>query len=457
MPDPSVHDAARAIYDAAVRGVDPAGAVHSALRASWRVTPPASAPVWLVALGKAAGPMTRAALAALDEIGVAPAGGIVVTHAPVALDDSRITVAVGDHPIPGEGSFAAAALVGELASRVGADDIALVLLSGGASSLIAAPIDGVSVADLVRLYGNLLASGADILAVNAVRKRFSRWGGGRLATAIAGRVTCLIVSDVLGDDPAYIGSGPCAPDPLRAAELLELIDRRGLEPDVPPALRALLADVAAGRAPETPKPDDPAFGRVHGEIVLANRHALRAAAAAARALGITRVTVVDEPLDDDAALTGVRIADELIRFREGGLRGDATPPPSGEGALACMLWGGETTVRLGAGPVSPGGRCQELALSVARALHDAGDRGRGIVVLAGGTDGRDGATDAAGATVDAATWSAIVEAGRDPERDLIDHLSHSSLDAAGALLRTGPTGTNVQDVVIGLVEIPRSD
>jgi len=298
--------------------------------------------------------------------------------------------------------------------------------------------------------------------MNAIRKRIARWGAGRLAIALAGRgaarVRCLIVSDVLGDDPAFIASGPCVGDELTARDVLARIDDEGLDAFVPEPVRAWLHDVVWGRASETPRPDDPRLARVSCEVVLGNRAAILAVGDRAAELGLAPIKVVATPLDDDAAFTGERLVDELIRFREAPpLRETETLVTrlSAERSLrrlACMVWGGETTVRLGAGSAPPGGRCQELALSAALALDEAGERGEGITLLAAGTDGRDGPTDAAGAVVDARSWSAIRAAGRDPERDLVEHDSHRALDAIGALLRVPPTGTNVGDVVIGLVE-----
>jgi hydroxypyruvate reductase len=186
-------------------------------------------------------------------------------------------------------------------------------------------------------------------------------------------------------------------------------------------------------------------------VILGNRDALEAAAATARSLGAAPVRVVGEPLLDDATFTAQRLVDELVRFREAGLL-DAASAENPDARFACMLWGGETTVRLGAGEPAPGGRCQELALAAADALQAEGDRGIGLTLLAAGTDGRDGNTDAAGAVVDATTWAAIVSDGRDPADDLAGHRSHDALDAAGALLRTGLSGTNVGDVVVGVVE-----
>jgi glycerate 2-kinase len=145
-----------------------------------------------------------------------------------------------------------------------------------------------------------------------------------------------------------------------------------------------------------------------------------------------------------------------VRFREAGLP-DGEGGASADARFACMLWGGETTVRLGAGEAVPGGRCQELALAAADAIRAEGERGEYLTLLAAGTDGRDGNTDAAGAVVDCNTWDAIHEAGRDPADDLVDHRSYDSLDAVGALLRTGLSGTNVGDIVVGIVQRTRAE
>lgn len=440
---------AAAIHAAAVAGVDPGRATREAVADRLTATRP---PYWIVASGKASAVMADAAVAALAHAGAEPAGGVIVSQVEGPAPHPSLDPVAGDHPVPGERSARAAAALGDVVARARSTGAgtALVLLSGGTTSLIAAPADGVGSGELARLFEGLLASGADITAMNAVRRRFTRWGGGRLARALAPLpIHCLIVSDVVGDDLTAIGSGPCTPDPLTRADVRALIAREGLEPFVPAPLRDLLAG-DAGAFPETPKPGDAAFDSVETEIILGNRQALRTAAQTARSLRLAPVKVVDEPLVDDATFTAQRIVDELVRFREGGLLDGETAGP-----LGCMIWGGETTVRLGPGTVEPGGRCQELALAAADALRAEGDRGRGITLLAAGTDGRDGPTDAAGAIVDDTTWDAIRAAGRDPADDLLAHRSYAALDAVGALVRTGLSGTNVGDVVVGIVERAR--
>ena len=436
-----------AIHVAAVGGVDPRTATHNAI--ATRVQS-ATAPFWIIALGKASMAMARAAVDVLRLHHAEPDGGVIVAPEPGASPHPRLTVATGNHPIPSAESHGASDLVAAVTERIAGRGTVFVLLSGGATSLVAAPVESVSDRDLTWMFNAMLTSGTDITVMNAIRKRFTRWGAGRLARALApATVHCLIVSDVVGDDIPSIASGPCAPDPRSSAEVLALIEREGLEPFVPRPLRDLLRDPSP--ASEPPGSNDPAFDRVECTVILGNRDALDAAAASARTLGAAPIRVVGEPLIDDATFTAQRLIDELVRFREASLP-DATRGARESARFACMLWGGETTVRLGAGEPAPGGRCQELALAAADALRAEGDRGLGLTLLAAGTDGRDGNTDAAGAIVDAATWDAIAAAGRDPAEDLSEHRSHDALDAVGALVRTGLSGTNVGDVVVGIVD-----
>jgi hydroxypyruvate reductase len=197
-----------------------------------------------------------------------------------------------------------------------------------------------------------------------------------------------------------------------------------------------VASAEAGKTAETPKPGDQAFARVTLELVVSNRLALEAAARRAAELGLTP-EVVETPIAGEATAAGASVAAKLLY----NCARNSIPQPS------CTIWGGETTVTLGQGPTGLGGRCQELALAAARVLEGAPPE---MALLAAGTDGRDGPTDAAGAIVDGETWSSIVKAGRDPAHDLASHDAYQALDSAGVLLRPGLTGTNVMDVVIGV-------
>ncbi len=393
--------------------------------------------------------MARAAVQALGRRGATPAGGIVVAPAAAEPPHPALPVVAGDHPEPGAGSWAAADALAAAAATVSLGDEVWVLLSGGTTSLVGAPDRGIEPADLTSLYTLLLGSGLDIAAMNLVRKRFSRWGGGKLARALApARVRAYVVSDVIGDDLAAIGSGPLLPDPATAAEVRALLEDAGLWRRIPPALRERLAAVERSEMPETPKPGDEAFARVSLELVASNRLALEAAASRAAELGLAPV-IAEAPIAGEASAVGASVAATLLQ--------DCAVPTNPQpevgalrqpeaGARHCHIWGGETTVTLGEG-AGLGGRCQELALAAARRLAGAP---AGVALLAAGTDGRDGPTDAAGAVVDGGTWAAIARAGRDPARDLGAHDAYRALDAAGALLRPGLTGTNVMDVVIGV-------
>ena len=385
--------------------------------------------------------MASAAVAQLDREKVA--GGVCVAAEPHAPVHAAIASLVGDHPIPGRRSFAAADVVANAASRVLAEDLALVLLSGGATSLVAAPVAGVSERDLTELFDLLHRAGLDIHAMNAVRKRFTRWGAGRLAVALApARTEVLLISDVPGDGPADVASGPCTPDLTTADDVHRTLVDAGLLDTLPPTIREHLHASQVGRVPETPRAAHPAFSTVSTRTIGSNRLAVAAAVAHARTMSV-HAELGAAPLEGEAEACGTALADELVARAERGWRG-------------CVVWGGETTVRRGGGsreadPRALGGRCQELALAAARRLATAGAVAQRVCLLAAGTDGRDGPTDAAGAFADASVWQAIARAGADGERALASHASYAVLDAAQALFRRGPTGTNVMDVVIGAV------
>jgi hydroxypyruvate reductase len=386
--------------------------------------------------------MASGAIAALRARAIEPSRVLIVVPRAAdgpALADNEVA---GDHPIPGEHSANAADEIARFCDGVQPDDDVIVLVSGGTTSLIASPVDGVTRADLASLFRGLLASGVDIATMNAVRKRVLRWGAGRLAAALhPARVHCLIASDVIGNDLSAIGSGPCVPDPSTGSELLERIASHRLSTASAPSVAEYLDRVAAGTLPETPKPRDAIFERTETRVILDASSAIAGAVECAMELGI-KPRVSGTPIVGNAADAGEMIARSLL---------DDVPRAVPMRAPTVHMWWGETTVRLP--PDAPaGGRCQELALACALVLHHAGDVARGITVLAAGTDGRDGPTDAAGAVVDASTWSRIRATGRDPVRALADHAAHTALDAAGALLRTGPTGTNVNDIALALVE-----
>ncbi len=441
MPQPA--DVLLRLFGAALESVEPRRALAHALD---RDPAPPGKRTWILSFGKAAHPLADAAVARLHAAGSEATGGLVIATEPGPSPGAGIDVVVGDHPLPGPRSLAAAEALENTVRNIRLGDDVLVLISGGASSLLAAPVRGISHDDLEATFSAMLRSGLDIHDMNRVRKRISRWGAGRLATALShANIRVYAVSNVAGDDVASIGSGPCSPDPTTAVRVRAMLDLEGLIPAVPRSVIDLLDRTERGMIPETPKPGDAAFRTVETHVVASNRVAVEAAADAAIGEGF-RVFVRKKPILGEAVVCGVAIAEHVLET------GDAAGPweALGTGAAPrpiCWVAGGETTVTIRE-PAGTGGRCQELALSAAGALAGADKR---VTILAAGTDGRDGPTDAAGALVDNDTWSRIEAAGRDPRADLEEHDAHPSLDAAGALVRTGPTGTNVADLVLAVV------
>ncbi len=403
-------------YAAAIAAVQP----QPALRAPLHAMVPGDTSCWIIGVGKASPGMVRAIVEWLAEHGREPAGGIVVAAEAMAAPHSSLLAMAGDHPIPDARSARAANAIAALIERIPPKADVHIAISGGASALIAGPLPSLSGTDVTRTFELLISSGLDIDEMNAVRKRVTRWSAGRLALHLLGRTLHVwIISDVLGDDPGSIASGPCNGDRWRSEEVRALLTRRGLYSWLP-------APVQAALQVETAKPNDPWLATILPRIVANNASALAAAVAAARTFDIT-ADVMSTTLRGEAARMGRQIGLAMQQRRDG---------------RAIQLWGGETTVTM-MGDGGVGGRSQELALAAAHAL-----RGEPGVLLAAGTDGRDGPTDAAGALVDGDTWDRISAAGRDPAADLARHDAYPALNAAGALLRTGPSGTNVMDLVI---------
>jgi len=425
-----------AVFRAALAAVDAGEAVARATSAPGAPPEilgerlPPDARLVVLAAGKAACTMAAALEA---RFGPRIVRGLAVTKDGHALPLARCAVREAGHPVPDARSGAAGREALALAAGTRGDEILVVLLSGGASALLSAPPDGVSQEDLARTNVALLASGAGIEELNAVRKHLSVVSGGRLAAASgAGRVLVLAISDVIGDALDVIGSGPCAADPSRFADALAVLRRRGLDaPDALPAgVRAHLVAGAEGRLDETPKSGDPRLARVRSAVLASNADALAAARAAAQARGV-EARIVTRALAGEARSAGRR----LIAL------GRALRPAP---VSRLLLAGGETTVTVrGRGR---GGRCQELALAAALAL--AGDSA--LALLAAGTDGSDGPTDAAGAYADGGSVGRGAAAGIDAAAALARNDAHAFFAAEGGQLRTGPTGTNVMDLVLVL-------
>ena len=399
--------------------------------------PRSPAATWVISVGKAADGMADAALSYLADNGIALGGAIAVGDVSGSATDSRIARHTGNHPLPSDRSAKAAAALSDFVAGLPRDAHVLVLISGGTSSLIGAPASGVQPADYRALCAALLNSGQDIVAINAVRRRFSQWGGGRLALALAPRpVSWVAISDVPGDDAGDIGSGPLSGDSLLAADVARMLVALALPERVKDALTGWLS----GREAETPSLGDARLAHVFPPTVISSRVARDQALGAVRSLGVTVVRAQPHRLSGDAAAAGIAIARDLVRLAD-------AVPAGGTGAF--LAWG-ETSVRL---PTSapPGGRCQHLALSAARELADARGDSAQLALLAAGTDGRDGPTNSAGAIVTPDTWNRIAAAGIDPANALSTFASHTALAAADALIPRWATGTNVGDLVVGIV------
>ncbi|MEI4470107.1 glycerate kinase type-2 family protein [Frigidibacter sp. MR17.24] len=410
----------RALFDAAVAAAQPARALPPALPPR-----PDTGRVVVVGAGKAA-----AAMAAALEQAWGPCEGLVVTRygQSVPCDGIRvpcdgIRVREAAHPVPDAAGTAAAAEMLALAQGLGAGDTMVALISGGASSLLSLPVPGVTAAEKAALTQALLASGAPIEAMNCVRRHVSAIKGGRLAAAAhPARVVTLLISDVPGDDPAAIGSGPTVGDPTTLAEARAILARHGIDP--PPGIAAALADPAN----ETPPPGAPRLAATETRIVASPQRSLLAAAAVA--------TVPCHLLGD--AIEGE--AREVGRAF-GGLARAAACGHSGFAAPCILLSGGETTVTLRPGAEGRGGRNVEFLMGLAEAIGGI----EGITALAADTDGVDGAAEVAGAFVDGGTAARARAAGLPLPEAMRAHDGHGLFKRLGDQLVTGPTGTNVND------------
>ena len=414
----SAREHARAIWQAALA----AGDVSPLVRAHLHVEP-GHARVVVLGCGKASGAMARAAEDVLgDRIGE----GFVVVKDGYTAPLRRIRLAEAGHPVPDARGLAATARLLELAARAREDDLVLVLVSGGGSALTPALAPPVTLEEEQLVTRLLLAAGATIGELNAVRKHLSRFKGGLLARAAwPATVVTLALSDVIGDPVDVIASGPTAPDPTTFATAREVLERRGVRDRAPASVRERLDAGIRGAIEETPKPGDRVFDRVRNLVIGNNALITDAAMATAQRLGY-RTHFLGREVQGEAR----EVARELVA------RARQLEPP------ACLVAGGETTVTVKGG--GRGGRCQEFALAAALSMRSGGP----VTVLAAGTDGTDGPTDAAGAIVDGGSLERGRRAGVDPARALEDNDAHRFLRASGDLLVSGPTNTNLLDLYL---------
>ena len=412
--DSRARNALRRIFDAAVASADPRRAIASHLPQK-----PGGRCI-VVGAGKASAAMAAGLDAAWPDVALS---GVVVTRYGYAVPAGRIAIVEAAHPVPDAASEIAARRILDAVGGLSADDLVIALVSGGGSALMTAPAGAMTLADKQAVNKALLASGATIAEMNVVRKHLSAIKGGRLAqAALPARVVTLVISDIPGDDPAAIASGPTLPDASTKRQAREIVARYGL--DLPPAARAVI-----DFDDETAKPG--AFAS-DVRMIASPMLALQAAAEAARAEGLTPL-VLGDALEGEAREAGILMAGMARSVAAHGL------PVA---APAVLLSGGETTVSIGAGPAGRGGRNTEFLLSLAVALAGAAD----IWAISGDSDGIDGTEDAAGALVAPDTLARAAQAKLEARHFLAVHDSYSFFDSVGDLIRTGPTLTNVNDI-----------
>jgi glycerate 2-kinase len=386
--------------------------------------------VFLISIGKAGVAMASAAAEMVRDC--LSDGVIVVKDAPREELDLPLRVIVAGHPIPDDRSlFAGEAIAGLLAS-LSSRDLVLTLISGGGSALVTLPVDGLSLTDLQMLTSTMLASGAPIHEINCLRKHLDQIKGGGLARmASIGTLAALILSDVVGSPLDAIASGPTTPDPSTFLDASALLDRYGLSKQISGAIRGYLLAGALGRIPETPKPHDPIFRRVQNVLIGSNERSAEAARVAALAEGFN-TTLLSTFVEGEARTVGMlcaAIAREIVHS------GNPIARP------ACVILGGETTVTLrGAGN---GGRNQELVLAALAYLKELPD----VALVSLATDGSDGPTDAAGAVATGESSDRVHGLRLSVPNALEQNDSYAIFDALDDLLRIGPTGTNVNDLI----------
>ena len=362
-------------------------------------------------------------------------GGHIVVKYGHSCRLKYIGVTEAGHPIPDTNGFRASGKILKIAESAGCNDLVICLLSGGGSSLLADHCEGCSPEDMIKVNDLLINSGACISEINAVRKHLSEIKGGKLARVVyPATLVNLIISDVPGDQLDVIASGPSVPDPSTFAQALTVLKTFGLTLSVPERILLYLEEGASGKKSETPKPGDRVFDKTFNILVGSNRMALEAARSKAFEYNINAV-IIDDQLQGDITTIAEYIVETSMKFKNDK---DEVKP-------VCLLFGGETTIIMkGKGA---GGRNQHLALLSAFLLQSK----PGITILSAGTDGNDGPTNAAGAVVDSETISEAIFKNIDPERLLREFDSFHFFKRAGGHIITGPTKTNVMDIVVVLI------
>lgn len=421
---------ALSIFQAGVDAADPYQAVRHCLKLDESLT----GKIHLIAFGKGACAMARAAvdiIAASDLAGV----GIAVTNYENVIAVANVDVIGAGHPLPDAAGFHAAQKIAERVSQAQADDLVLVLISGGGSALLPYPVAGVSLEEKIATTNLLLACGATINEINCVRKHLSQLKGGGLARLAApAQVHALILSDVLGDDLSTIASGTTVADNSTYSDAINILKNKGVWGRVPESVRQHLQQGEHGKISETPKANDPIFKHTNYLLCASNTVSVKAAQVAAEQLGYN-TQIYSEQLcgiaRDEAEKLAIYAANIVPTLQP-----------------LALLSGGETTVNLKGN--GKGGRNQEFALAFALAAEKYGLTGQWSL-LSGGTDGRDGPTDAAGGMVDANSLQTMISAGINPSAYLDNNDAYHALNSVNDLLITGATGTNVADLQILLL------
>lgn len=386
--------------------------------------------IYITGTGKASAPM---AAAIEDILGDRVTTGIVNVKYEHVADVKRVKLIEAGHPVPDENGRQGAREMVDLVQKATEDDLVLCLMSGGGSALLPLPAEGLTLKDKQDTTNVLLACGATIHEINAIRKHLSGVKGGQLArAAYPARIASLMLSDVIGDDLDVIGSGPTVPDSSTYQDCMDLFKKYDITNKLPEKVVNHIRTGIAGRIPETPKADDPVFQKTQNLVIGSNIDAILSAKREAEILGYKTLVLSSmiEGETKEVALVHGAMAREVLKT------GNPLSPP------ACILSGGETTVTLKGSGL--GGRNQEFALAAAMDIAGQGN----IVILSGGTDGNDGPTDAAGAIADAETLNRAAAMNLSPQAYLDNNDSYHFFDKLGDLLKTGPTNTNVMDVRI---------
>lgn len=431
------------VLEAALDAVDPFLAVQQALRRQDNILDVGGQRydlnryrrIFVIGAGKAGAPMTQAVESILGE---RIDDGLVVVKTAHSGPTERVRIVEASHPVPDEAGVRAGQAMVALATEATEDDLVIALLSGGGSALLVAPAQGLTLADKQDLSKTLLACGASINEINVLRKHCSAVKGGQLARAVApATLITLVLSDVIGSPLDVIASGPTVPDQSTWRDAWDLVEKYDLETALPPAVVDRFQAGLRKEIADTPKPDDPSFAQAQTHIVADNRLAADAALKKAAELGYNTL-LLSTFIEGEAAETGKLLAALGKEVRDSG-----HPIP----APACLVLGGETTVTLSSGS-GKGGRNQELALSAALTLRGID----GVTVVSLATDGTDGPTDSAGGLADGATVARGEAIGLSALDHLRRHNAYPYLAAVDDLLRTGPTRTNVNDLMFVFVQ-----